>query len=75
MVKTLEQAFAEISNLPDADQEQIGRKLLSHVEKLKVLRRDIDEGVRSLDAGEGRPLDIEEFLRQKCQAGRVTNPG
>jgi hypothetical protein len=67
MVKTLEQAFAEVSNLPDADQEQIGRKLLSHVEKLKVLRRDIDEGIRSLDAGEGRPLDIEEFLRQKNQ--------
>jgi len=67
MVKTLEQAFAKVSNLPDADQEQIGRKLLSHVEKLKVLRRDIDEGIRSLDAGEGRPLDIEEFLRQKNQ--------
>ena len=67
MVKTLEQVFAEVSNLPDADQEQIGRKLLSHVEKLKVLRRDIDEGIRSLDAGEGRPLDIEEFLRQKNQ--------
>jgi hypothetical protein len=67
MVKTLEQAFAEVSNLPDADQEQIGRKLLSHVEKLKVLRRDIDEGIRSLDAGEGHPLDIEEFLRQKNQ--------
>ena len=67
MVKTLEQAFAEVSNLPDADQEQIGRKLLSHVEKLKVLRRDIDEGIRSLDAGEGRPLDIEELLRQKNQ--------
>jgi len=67
MVKTLEQAFAEVSNLPDADQEQIGRQLLSHVEKLKVLRRDIDEGIRSLDAGEGRPVDIEEFLRQKNQ--------
>jgi hypothetical protein len=67
MVKTLEQAFAEVCNLPDADQEQIGRKLLSHVEKLKMLRRDIDEGIRSLDAGEGRPLDIEEFLRQKNQ--------
>ena len=34
MVRTLEQAIAEISRLPDADQEQIGRKLLSHVEKL-----------------------------------------
>jgi hypothetical protein len=64
MVKTLEQAIAEVTNLPDADQEQIGRKLLSHVEKLRQLRADIDQGIRSLDAGEGRPLDIEEFLRQ-----------
>jgi hypothetical protein len=64
MVKTLEQAIAEVTNLPDADQEQIGRKLLSHVEKLRQLRADIDAGLRSLDAGEGRPLDIEEFLRQ-----------
>jgi hypothetical protein len=47
MVKTLEQAFAEV--------------------KLKVLRRDIDEGIRSLDGGEGRPLDTDEFLRQKNQ--------
>jgi transposase len=64
MVKTLEQAIAEVTNLPDADQEQIGRKLLSHVEKLRQLRGDIDQGIRSLDAGEGRPLGIEEFLRQ-----------
>jgi len=64
MVKTLEQAIAEVTNLPAADQEQIGRKLLSHVEKLRQLRVDIDQGIRSLDAGEGRPLDIEEFIRQ-----------
>ena len=64
MVKTLEQAIAEVTNLPDADQEQIGRKLLSHVEKLRQLRADIDQGIRSLDAGDGRPLDVEEFLRQ-----------
>jgi len=64
MVKTLEQAIAEVANLPDADQEQIGRKLLSHVEKLRELRVDIDKGIRSLDAGEGTPLDIEEFIRQ-----------
>jgi hypothetical protein len=63
MVKTLEQAIAEVANLPVADQEQIGRKLLSHVEKLRQLRVEIDKGIRSLDAGEGRPLDIEAFLR------------
>jgi hypothetical protein len=65
MVKTLEQAMKELSALPAADQEQIGRQLLSHVEKLRQLRAEIDKGVRSLDAGEGRPLDIEDFLRRE----------
>ena len=64
MIKTLEQAIAQVTGLPDADQEQIGRKLLMHVEKLRELRRDIDAGIRSLDGGEGRPVDIEAFLRR-----------
>ena len=62
MVKTLQKAIAELAALPAADQEEIGRKLLSHVEKLNRLRADIDAGLRSLDAGEGRPLDIEQFI-------------
>jgi hypothetical protein len=71
MVKTLEKAIEELISLPEADQEQIGRQLLSHVEKLRQLRADLDEGIRSLDAGEGKPLDFDEFLRQKNeQCGR-----
>jgi hypothetical protein len=62
MVKTLQKAIAELANLPASDQEEIGRKLLSHVEKLNKLRGDIDAGVRSLDKGEGRPLDVEKFI-------------
>jgi Arc/MetJ-type ribon-helix-helix transcriptional regulator len=65
MVKTLELAIAEMANLSDADQEQIGRRLLSHVEKLRQLRAEIDKGIRSLDKGEGSPVDVEEFLREK----------
>jgi hypothetical protein len=65
MVKTLEQAIAEIESLPVSDQEQIGRKLLSHIEKLRFLRDDIDKGVRSLDAGKGRELDIQDLIRRK----------
>jgi len=65
MVKTLEKAIAEVSNLPDADQEQIGQRLLSHVEKLRQLRAEIDKGIRSLDAGKGEPLDIDAFLKQE----------
>ena len=64
MVKALEQAIAQVAELPDSDQEQIGRKLLSHVEKLRALRRDVDAGIRSLDQGQGRPVDIEDFLRR-----------
>lgn len=65
MVRTLEQAIAQISRLPAADQEEIGRKLLSHVEKLNSLRSEIDRGIHSLDAGKGAALDMEEFLREK----------
>lgn len=65
MVRTLEQAIAQISRLPAADQEQIGRKLLSHVEKLNALRAEIDKGIHSLDAGKGGALDMEDFLRDK----------
>ena len=56
MVRTLEQAIAEVASLPETDQEQIGRRLLSHVEKLKRLREELDKGVRSLDSGMGTPF-------------------
>jgi len=62
MVKTLQKAIAEVSSLPDADQEEIGRKLLTHVEKLRRLRAEIDAGLRSLDEGKGKPIDIEQFI-------------
>jgi hypothetical protein len=65
MVKTLEQAIAEVQSLPVEDQEQIGRTLLSHVEKLRALRAEVDKGIRSLDAGQGRQSSIADFIRQK----------
>ena len=33
--------------------------------KLRRLREEIDKGIRSLEAGEGKPLDIAEFLDQQ----------
>ena len=64
MVKTLRLAIAEVETLPDAAQERIGRELLAHVEKLRTLRADIEKGIRSLDKGEGRELDIEDVIRR-----------
>ncbi|MCK6451653.1 MAG: hypothetical protein L6R19_12475 [Alphaproteobacteria bacterium] len=65
MVKTLERAIAELSSLPPADQEHIGRRILSHLEKLRQLRNELDKGARSLDAGKGKPLDFDQFLADK----------
>jgi hypothetical protein len=67
MVKTLQQAMVELAALPDSDQEQIGRQLLSHVEKLRSLRNDIDRGIRSLDEGRGKSLDFDEFIGHKTK--------
>jgi hypothetical protein len=64
MVKTLEKAIAEISSLPEEAQEKIGRELLSYLERLKWLRDEIDEGIRSLETEGGRELDADEFLRE-----------
>jgi hypothetical protein len=64
MTKTLEKALAKVANLPKSDQDHIGRELMSHVRKLHKLRRDLEKGIRSLDAGKGKPLDIEDFLKR-----------
>jgi len=64
MVKTLERAIAEAASLPEAAQEKIGQELLVHIEKLRALRADVEKGVRSLDAGLAKELDIEEVIRE-----------
>ena len=64
MTKVIENAIEEISSLPEDDQEKIGRGLFSHIEKLRRLRSEIDKGIRSLDAGEGTELDIEQSIRR-----------
>ena len=51
-----------MEQLPESDQESIGRQVLDHVEKLRALRRDIDAGIHALDAGEGREVDFDELI-------------
>ena len=64
MTKVVEKAIREIAALPDGDQERISRSVLSHIEKLRRLRAELGKGIRSLDRGEGRELDIEEVIRE-----------
>jgi hypothetical protein len=65
MIEALEQAILELSRLPETDQERISRRLLAHIEKLRTLRADIDNGLHSLGHGQGIDLDIEELIRKK----------
>lgn len=65
MVRALEQTIAQIVRRPDADREQVNSKRLAHIEKLKALRAELDEGFLSLDQGGGQALNMEEFLRDK----------
>ncbi len=59
---TLDLAMSKARSLPEAAQEQLGREVLLRVETLDGLRTAIEVGVRQLDAGEGRALDIEEVI-------------
>lgn len=71
MTKTLELAISKASKLSPAAQEQLGRELLERIDSLEALRNEIELGVKELDAGLGRPLDIEEVIRQaRAEHGR-----
>jgi len=64
MVKTLELAIAKAAELPEAAQEALGREMLRRIQALDELRAEIEIGIRELDAGLGRELDIEELLNR-----------
>jgi hypothetical protein len=62
--KTLELAISRLAMLPEAAQEEIGRELMEHVDKRQRLLEDIDTGIRSLEAGLGRELDIDDVIKR-----------
>lgn len=64
MVKTLEVAISKAAALSEAAQEQLGREMLERINALAELRSAVELGVRQLDAGEGKELDIEAVIRQ-----------
>ena len=54
MTNVFKEAIAEVARLPEAAQDKIGEELLLHVDKLRRLRAKLDQGVQSLDRGEGQ---------------------
>jgi hypothetical protein len=64
MVKTLELAISKAAELPEAAQEELGRAMLRWIRSRARLVADLDVGVRQLDAGHAREINIEAFLRK-----------
>ena len=67
MTEMLELALAKVSKLPKEAQDRIGLEILEEVAALEQLRADIQIGIDEIDAGLGRPLDIEQFLAELHQ--------
>lgn len=55
-------AVKKAEALPLPDQERIGRDPNCYVHSLEALRDALDQGLRSLDAGLGRTLDMEDVI-------------
>jgi len=64
MSQVFKEAIAEVATLPEPIQDKIGRELRAYVEKLRRLRDELEQGVRSLDAGAGKPLDLEATIKR-----------
>jgi hypothetical protein len=64
MTSTLELAIEKASKLPEAAQEQIGLEMLERIAAIEDLRRELEIGIRELDAGLGQRLDIEDVKRR-----------
>ena len=60
----MELAIAKASELPEAAQDMIGLEILERIAALAALRADIQVGIDELDAGLGRPLDVEDIIRR-----------
>jgi hypothetical protein len=75
MTKILERALAQVASLPPATQDRIGEELLAYLEKLQGLRVQLDAGLRSLDEGAGRELDIDDLIQRAKDRARRSNGG
>jgi hypothetical protein len=62
MNKMLERAMAAAAELPETEQDRLAQDLLAYVEKLRALREEVDRGLRSLDEGAGRELDVDGVI-------------
>ena len=64
MTKILAIAMKKVAGLPAELQEDLSYEIIDRVAAWHELREKIAEGIRSLDAGEGRTLTKRELLKE-----------
>ena len=65
MSNILKEAIQKAEQMPQEDQEKIGRTVLSYIESLARLRAEIDKALESLRAGSGEEFDIRGFILRR----------
>jgi hypothetical protein len=71
MRKLLEEAVAKVETLAPAAQDEIGEKLLAHVNKVQHLRVELQKGLQSLAQGKGKELNMREVIESaRARNGR-----
>jgi len=68
MTNSLRDAVAVAEQLPESDQETYRSPTHGACRETPRTPRDIDGALRTLDAGEGRELNIHEVLSRRMQA-------
>ena len=64
MMKTLALAIKKASGLHREAQEQIGMEILERVDTITWLRKEIELGIRDLDAGKRLKIDASSFIKE-----------
>ncbi len=54
--------MARAGTLPETDQERIARDVNTYIDHLEALRSDLQKGLRSLDAGQGKEIDMANII-------------
>lgn len=62
MTKVFAEAVKKIAELSDDTQNEIGYQLMDQYAAIQELRQELAVGIRQLDKGFGRELNIEDLI-------------
>jgi len=60
--KTLQAALEKAAELPQEAQDEIAREVFERMDSITRVRAALEVGIRELDAGEGKPLEMTTVI-------------